>query len=61
MKSANRKGKPLYIPTRAERTAITKGSAEIKRGESLTLVELHHELADARLQKRTKGNHKPSE
>jgi predicted transcriptional regulator len=51
---------PLYVPTKAERAAITKGRAEIKRGESVTLAKLHDELATARLQKRTKGNREPS-
>jgi predicted transcriptional regulator len=51
---------PVYVPTKAERAAIAKGRAEIKRGESVTLAELHDELAVARLQKRTKGNRQPS-
>jgi metal-responsive CopG/Arc/MetJ family transcriptional regulator len=51
---------PLCVPTKAERAAITKGQAEIKRGESVTLAELHDELATGRLQERTEGNRKPS-
>src|ERR1035438_5795919 len=51
---------PLYVPTKANRAAITKGRAEIKRGEAVTLAELHDELATGRLQERTKGIRKPS-
>lgn len=44
---------PVYNPSRLER-AINRGRAEFKRGEYVTLSELHDELAAARLQKRTK-------
>jgi predicted transcriptional regulator len=45
---------PLYTPTKAERTAIDKGRAEIRRGEYVTLNQLHDDLATARQQKRKK-------
>ena len=44
-----------YTPTKAERAAISKGRAEFKRGEYVTLGELHDELATGRRQKRKKG------
>jgi predicted transcriptional regulator len=51
---------PLYVPTKAERAAIGKGRAEFKRGEYVSLAELHDELAVARHQERNKGARKPS-
>jgi predicted transcriptional regulator len=51
---------PVYTPTKAERAAINKGRAEFRRGEYVTLSELHDELAAARLQKRTKRTQEPS-
>src|ERR1700676_5020322 len=51
---------PVYTPTKAERAAINKGRAEFKRGEYVTLTEIHDELASARHQKRTKGTAKPT-
>jgi predicted transcriptional regulator len=44
----------LYTPTKAERAAINKGRAEIRRGEFVTLKQLHDELATARKRKRKK-------
>lgn len=41
--------------TKADLAAIRRGRAEIKRGEYITINELHHELAAARQQKRTKS------
>src|SRR5258708_35830492 len=52
---------PLYTPTKAERAAISKGRAEFKHGEYVTLAELHDELASARHQKRTKRTRKSSQ
>jgi metal-responsive CopG/Arc/MetJ family transcriptional regulator len=52
---------PLYAPTKAERTAINIGRAEFKRGEYITLTELHDELSAARHQKRKKTNRKTSQ
>jgi hypothetical protein len=40
---------PVCTPTKAERTAINKGRAEFKRGEYVTLAEVHDELAIVRL------------
>jgi metal-responsive CopG/Arc/MetJ family transcriptional regulator len=51
---------PLYTPTKAERAPIDKGRAEFKRGEYVTLAELHNELAVARHQKRKKSTRKSS-
>lgn len=51
---------PVYTPTKGERVAINKGRAEFKRGEYVTLSELHDELAVARLQERTKRTQKTS-
>jgi len=41
---------PLYTPTKAEAAAIRKGRATYKRGESVTLDQLHKELDAARRQ-----------
>jgi len=49
---------PVYTPTKAELAAIRKGRAEFKRGEYVTLNELHNELAAARHQKRKKRTRK---
>jgi metal-responsive CopG/Arc/MetJ family transcriptional regulator len=46
-----------YAPTRTEAAAIKKGRAEFKRGEYITLNQLHDELASSRhqvSQKRTR-------
>ena len=47
-----------YTPTKIELAAIRKGRAEFKRGEYVTLNELHDELAAARHQKRKKRTRK---
>jgi metal-responsive CopG/Arc/MetJ family transcriptional regulator len=47
---------PVYVPTKAERAAISKGRAEFRSGNYMTLAELHHDLAIARDQKGRKGN-----
>ena len=39
---------PIHMPTKAERTAIVKGRAEYKRGDYITLSQLHDELATYR-------------
>ena len=49
---------PVYSPTKAERAAIRKGRAEIRRGEYVTLSQLHDDLATARQQKRKKTTRK---
>jgi predicted transcriptional regulator len=36
---------PVYVPTKSERAAIDKGLAAYKRGEYITLSQLHDELA----------------
>jgi len=41
---------PPYTPTKAETTAIRKGRAAYKRGEFVTLEQLHKELDAARHQ-----------
>jgi metal-responsive CopG/Arc/MetJ family transcriptional regulator len=46
-----------YAPTRTEAAAIKNGRAEFKRGEYITLNQLHDELASSRhqvSQKRTR-------
>jgi len=44
----------VYRPTRAERAGIARGRAAFKRGEYVTLDQLHHELDSARHQARKK-------
>jgi bifunctional DNA-binding transcriptional regulator/antitoxin component of YhaV-PrlF toxin-antitoxin module len=39
---------PLYTPTKAEARAIAKGLAEYRRGDYITLNQLHNELDAAR-------------
>jgi len=39
---------PLYTPTKAEASAIRKGRAAYKRGDYVTLSQLHDELGTAR-------------
>ena len=51
---------PLYTPTKAEAAAIRKGRAAYKRGEFVTLNELHDELDAARHQSRKKVTRKLS-
>lgn len=41
---------PVYQATKAELAAIRKGRAEIKRGDYVTLDELHHDLDTPRSQ-----------
>src|SRR5579864_3778129 len=45
---------PVIRPSRAELAAIRKGRAEFKRGEYVTLHQLHNELETARQQVRRK-------
>lgn len=49
-----------YIPTKAEAASIRKGRAAYKRGEYVTLNQLHHELDTARRQARQKSTRKTS-
>jgi hypothetical protein len=51
---------PLYTPTKAEAAAIRKGRAAYKRGDYITLNQLHNELDTARHQARKKGARKVS-
>jgi bifunctional DNA-binding transcriptional regulator/antitoxin component of YhaV-PrlF toxin-antitoxin module len=51
---------PLYTPTKAEAAAIRKGRAAYKRGDYLTLNQLHDELDTARRQARKKSTRKVS-
>lgn len=39
---------PAYTPTKAEAAAIQRGRAAFKRGEYISLSQLHHELESAR-------------
>lgn len=39
---------PPYLPTKAEAAAIQRGRAAFKRGEYISLNQLHHELESAR-------------
>jgi len=45
---------PIQPATKAELAAIRKGRAEFKRGEYVTLNQLHHELETTRRQVRKK-------
>jgi predicted transcriptional regulator len=47
-------------PTKAELAAIRKGRAEFKRGECVTLKQVHNELEAARHQVRKKRSRKSS-
>jgi len=49
---------PVYMPTKAERAAINKGRAELKRGQYVTLSELMDELGYNRNKISKKGNQK---
>ena len=49
-----------YTPTQAEAIAIKKGRAEFKRGEHITLRQLHTELESARHKIRKKRTRKSS-
>lgn len=51
---------PLYTPTKAEAAAIRKGRAAYKRGDYVTLDQLHDELDAARHESRKKVTRKIS-
>ena len=51
---------PVYTPTKAAAAAIRRGRAEFKRGEYVTLKQVHDELAAARHEKRKKRARKAS-
>ena len=50
----------VYKPTKAEAAAIKQGRAAFKRGEYVTLGELHHDLDATRRQARKKRSRKAS-
>ena len=50
----------VYTPSKAEAAAIRKGRAAFKRGEFVTLNQLHNELDSARHQARKKSPRKTS-
>jgi bifunctional DNA-binding transcriptional regulator/antitoxin component of YhaV-PrlF toxin-antitoxin module len=51
---------PLYTPTKAEAAAIRRGRVAFKRGDYVTLKQLHEELDAARHQARKKDTRKAS-
>jgi predicted transcriptional regulator len=51
---------PEVSPTQAELAAIRKGRAEIRKGNFVTLEQLHRELAAADRKARAKGTSKNS-
>lgn len=51
---------PLYAPTRAELAAIQKGRAAFRRGDYITLDQLHQEMESRRHQARRKRPRKSS-
>ncbi len=51
---------PIYQPTKAELAAIRRGRAAFKRGDYVTLQQLHDELDTARHQARKKSPRKTS-
>ena len=51
---------PVYTPTKAELTAIRKGRAAFKRGDYVTLNQLHNELESTRHQPRKKRSQETS-
>jgi metal-responsive CopG/Arc/MetJ family transcriptional regulator len=51
---------PIYTPTKAELSGIRKGRADFRRGDFVTLSQLHHELETSRQQKRKKRTRKAS-
>jgi bifunctional DNA-binding transcriptional regulator/antitoxin component of YhaV-PrlF toxin-antitoxin module len=51
---------PAYKPTKSELAAIRKGETEIKRGESVTLTEILHDLDRGRRKVGTKAARKVS-
>jgi predicted transcriptional regulator len=50
----------VYVPTKAERAAIRKGRAEIKRGNFVNLEQLLHDLETPRRQASPKRTRKSS-
>lgn len=48
-------GIPSEAPTAAEAAAMARGAAEIRRGESVTLDQLLHDVAPRRRPVRAKG------
>src|SRR5579872_5850197 len=56
----NEKSFPLFTPTKAEAAAIRRGRTAYKRGEYITLNQLHDELDAARHQTRKKISRKAS-
>jgi metal-responsive CopG/Arc/MetJ family transcriptional regulator len=50
----------VYQPTKAEAAAIKQGREALKRGEYITLGELHNDLDAARQQARKKRSRKAS-
>ena len=50
----------VYKPTRAETAAVKHGREAFKRGEYLTLGELHHDLDATRQQARKKRSRRAS-
>lgn len=51
---------PVYTATKAELAGIRKGRADFKRGDFVTLSQIHNELETARRQKRKKRTRKAS-
>ena len=51
---------PLYKPTKTEAAAIRKGRAAVKRGEYVTLNQLHNDLESTRSQSGKKRSRKTS-
>jgi bifunctional DNA-binding transcriptional regulator/antitoxin component of YhaV-PrlF toxin-antitoxin module len=49
---------PLYTPTKSEAEAIRRGRAAFKRGDYITLKQLHDELDTARHQAGKKSTRK---
>src|SRR5207249_816164 len=56
----NQSSHPLYTPTKAEAAAIRRGRAAYKRGDYVTLDQLHDELDRARRDARKKISRKAS-
>jgi hypothetical protein len=50
----------VYTPTKTELAAIRKGRAEIKRGHSVTLEQLLHEMDNPNRKASTKRTRKSS-
>jgi metal-responsive CopG/Arc/MetJ family transcriptional regulator len=49
-----------YTPTKVELAAISRGREAFRRGDYITLEQLHNELDARRQQTRTKGSRKAS-